>query len=280
MQRAPISDPICPPKTYWDRSELACTHARATCGGWDGFSCDPTGATPADKERAARNEFARIDGEARAVCPEDDEAKQVYSGNAKEVFGAVDAAFGRAEQLGQRLADLREAQQTPWWNVATYARAGSLYDCIWNSLKSATPPSLAPQQQALVVKLTTIAVPLSAPLSSPGQIGAAQQIQQQINDVRQQIIAKWHEAQDRYLARLETRMVPDYVSAALLARRYALEGFDFTRANRRLPVVASVLGDEKMVLLLKDLADPTDPENDESKRRRIGYRAGAFGVVP
>jgi hypothetical protein len=108
----------------------------------------------------------------------------------------------------------------------------------------------------------------------------AQQVQQQIDDVRQLFLAKWHEAQDKYLNVLAARMVPSYVTAALLARRYAFEGFDLTRASRRLPVVTSVLGDEKMVLLLKDLADPTDPETDESKRRRIAYRAGAFGVGP
>jgi hypothetical protein len=120
----------------------------ATCGGWNGLTCDASSASPPEKERAARIEFAILDAEARTVCPEDDEAKQVYSGNAKDVFDAVAAALRRAEQLDQRLADLRAAQQTPWWDVATYARAGSLYDCVWNSLKHATPPSLTPQQQA------------------------------------------------------------------------------------------------------------------------------------
>jgi hypothetical protein len=47
----------------------------------------------------------------------------------------------------------------PWWDVATYARAGSLYDCVWNSLKRTTPPSLTPQQQLRLGKLLKIAEP-------------------------------------------------------------------------------------------------------------------------
>ncbi len=275
LERAPISDPIRPPESYWDRYQLACTHARATCGGWDGFSCDPTGAAPPDKEHAARSEFARIDAEARAVCPEDDEAKQVYSGNAKEVIGAVDAALRGTEKLSKRLADLREVHQTAAWEVATFAREGSLYDCIWNSLKAAPPPPpplISSQQQALLNRLTTIAGQLNG--------GGQQLVQAQVNATRQQIMAKWQEAKDKYLDVLETKMVRQYVTAAFLARRYALDGFSFTRAHARLPVVASILGDEKMARLLADVIDPTDPEPDPTKRRRVAYRPGVFGVAP
>ena len=85
----------------------------------------------------------------------------------------------------------------------------------------------------------------------------------QIWDTKKEV-AEWRELQEGYLDRIESRMVRDYVLAALLARRYAFEGFDLTRASQRLP---------------KDLADPTAPETDATRGRRLAYRAGAFNVA-
>jgi hypothetical protein len=109
--------------------------------------------------------------------------------------------------LPQRL----EGLQSPELAIILLARVGSLYDCIWNSLRQTTPQYFTAQQQALLARLNGVAAQLS---------------------------------------------------------------------GERLPVVASILGDEKMLLLLKDFADPTDPETDESRRRHIAYRAGAFRVGP
>jgi hypothetical protein len=50
---------------------------------------------PPEREHAAVKEFAAIDGEAKTVCPEDDETSPGYSGNAREGAKAVDAALGR-----------------------------------------------------------------------------------------------------------------------------------------------------------------------------------------
>jgi ferritin-like metal-binding protein YciE len=73
---------------------------------------------------------------------------------------------------------------------------------------------------------------------------------------------------------LTHRMVPRYVTAALLARRYAFEGFDFTRARRRLPIVARELGKEEMTRILQDTTDPTATTANAS--RHIEYVDGAF----
>ena len=264
-EQIPKPGQVCPVDTYWD--SLGCAHPRATCGGWDGASCDAAAPLPLESERAAVEEFAAIDAEANRVCPEDAETGQVYSGHVGEVANAVDAALGRTEQIRQRLARLSEAQQSPRWKVATLARVGSLYDCIWSSLRKAAPGYFTPQQRALLLKLNAIEAQLTA---AAGQTPQGPQLQTQF--VRAQQLG--------WLAKLEAKMVRSYVTAALLARRYGLEGFDFTRASERLPIIASILGDEAMSRLLGDMADPTDPEPDPVKRRRLVYAVGAFGIAP
>jgi hypothetical protein len=271
-EAAIVSRTLCAPETDWDG--LACVHVRATCGGWDGLSCDHSKAPTPQEEHAAISEFVRSGDEALAVCPEGDEASQVYSGDVREIFEEVDTALRHAEQLGQRLAQL--TQGTPQWEVAALARVGSLYDCIWNSLRRTSPPQLNSQQQTLLARLGR----LTMQLRGRGQGPEAQQIQAQIADVRRLAEGRWLEERDRYLALIEPKMVSTYVSATLLARRYALEGFTLTRACARLPVIASILGDERMALLLEDTADPTDPEPDAKKRRRVSYGAGVFCILP
>jgi hypothetical protein len=268
------ADPPCPTETHWDG--IACAHARATCGGWDGVACEPIGTTSRKEEHAAESELARIDDEARLICPENDEARQVYSGDVIDVCRAIDVAIDRADTIGARLEQLRKARGGAGWEVATHARLGSLYDCIWNSTKRATPALFTPQQQALIAKLSAIA----QSRNNAGQLMNAQQLQRAIAAMQQQVEDKWRTTRDRYISTLETKMVNSYVTAALLAHRYGLEGFELTRASQRLPVVASILGDESMTRLVADVEDPTDPEPDATKRRHVVYVAGAFGAGP
>jgi hypothetical protein len=263
-------DRPCPTETHWDG--IACARARATCGGWDGVTCEPGDTTLPKEERAAKSEFGRIDDEARGICPETDESLQVYSGTVIDVCRAIDVAIDRADTIGAHLEQLRKRRQAPRWDVVTYARLGSLYDCIWNSTKGATPALFTPQQQALLAKLSTVA---------QGMNNAGQALfQRSVADTRQQVEDKWRITRDQYLSTLGTKMLKSYVTAALLARRYGLEGFELTRASQRLPVVASILGDEAMSRLLADVDDPTDPEPDATKRRQVVYAAGAFGAGP
>ena len=275
-QAATTSNPVapstvdCPEETHWDG--LVCAHARATCGGWDGFSCAGADAATSAEERAAREEFAAIDDEARTMCPEDDESKQVYSGSAPDIVKMLDATFGRADKLRARLERLSAARQTPSWTVATSARIGSIYDCIWNSLRQTTPAYFTPQQQALLVKLGNVATSLNCLL----QPCTANTIQPQIDNLRQTVIHKWEETREKYVAVLEARFVHSYVTAAVVARRYALEGYAFTRASRRLPIVAGILGDETMALIVDAMVDPTDPAG----QRHLLFVAHAFDAAP
>jgi hypothetical protein len=260
--------PACPEHTFW--TGLSCAHARVTCGGWDGISCDSHRAGLSREERAAAAEYLSIDADARTVCPEDDESKQVYVGHAGEVVQAVAAALGKADAVDTRLAALRELHPTPEWEVATLARAGSVYDCIWSSLRASSPQLFSPKTQVLLQKLQ-------------GMVAAAQPqqaslLQQQIQDVRTAVENKWRYPRDRYLDVLAAKLVPRYVRATVLARRHAMEGFGLLRASWRLPVVASVIGDDAMTEMVDAMPDPTAPEG--TKGRALHYVPGLLGVVP
>jgi hypothetical protein len=251
----------CPPETAWDG--IACAHARATCGAWDGTSCEPEAVEPR-KEHALRENFSRIDADARAICSE--EAAEVYTGSAGDVLKAADAAMARAVAIDSRLEELRDRADSPDWSVATLSRAGSLYDCIWSSFAGATPSLFTPQQQAKLNQLQ--ALQQSSPISA---------LQQALDDTAKQVQEKWLESRDKYIDWITRKMVVRYATAALLARRYATEGFSLTRACERLPFVATTLGPDRMAGILATVPDPTDPMNLPESHRHVLYFDGAFG---
>jgi hypothetical protein len=251
---------------------MACAHVRVTCGGWDGVSCD--GRTGGSAEgRAALAEYLRIDAEARTICPETDETRQVYQGAIRDVIRAVDDALGRADALDHRLSQLRNEHATPGWKVATLARAGSVYDCIWTSLRQASPTLFTPKQQALLQKLQQLSLQLSPATSLPP---SAQPLTPAVADTITAVREKWQSTRSQLLSLLADKLVPRYVGAAVIARRFALDELDFARTFQRLPVVAATLGDETMSRIVGAMADPTDPQSEGTEPRHLHYVAGAF----
>jgi hypothetical protein len=226
-----------------------------------------------EKERVAESELAAIDAEAKTVCQECAWLGPVYWGNVVDVTRAVDADLGRAHWLGQRLTQLRDSLPTPRWQIVTFARAGALWDCIWSRLRDANPAYFSPAQEALMVRLNQLAVRLNA--AGTSSLGPSPN-PSTTSDPKDQVRAKWRATKDKYLDVLESKMVPAYVTATLLARRYALGGLEVSRANDRLRGIASTLGDDKMRLFLANMVDPTDPEEG----RRLVYVPGAFSVAP
>ena len=83
--------PACPEDTYW--TGLSCAHARVTCGGWDGTSCNGQRVGLTAEDGAAVAEYLSIDADARTISPEQDESAQSYGGHVGEVIHAVDAAI-------------------------------------------------------------------------------------------------------------------------------------------------------------------------------------------
>jgi hypothetical protein len=224
-------------------------------------SCGPHPST-SRTEQAAEAEFARIDNDARGICPEDYERLQVYVGTVSDVTKAADGALGRANDIARRLDEFLETERTAAWTVRTLARKGLLYDCIWNCFRNATPGVFTPDQQA-VLNTSSMSPPIPA---TPGQVDVVQKL---IDDAKEQVLEKWRLTRDQYLEALGAKTLQSYVIAALFARRYAIEGFDLTRARKRLTIVSWTLGEPVARRLLSQVADPTDPA-PESDRRSLG----------
>jgi len=225
------------------------------------MACPVNPSRPPRPSRSATERiFERIDTDARAICPENDESKQYYAGLVWEIERTLEAAMRRADEVDRRLEHLRQSRTTPQWEVTRFARAGSVYDCLWNSLRSSTPIFLDPRQIALFTRLQRIATRLAA----AGSPGAAAQFTAQMQSTQQQWKDQWSTTRDSYLAVLVEKTIRAYVTAAVLARRYALGGFTFTRAAERLPVVSSLLGEETMSRIVRSMVDPTDPARDRT----------------
>jgi hypothetical protein len=224
-------------------------------------------ASPGKAEREAEAQFASIDRDARAVCDEGDPS--VFVGSVSELVKATDSAIAEADRIDRRLETLRDSRPKPRWKVATMARAGSLYDCIRGRVARATPGYFTAKQQALLNKLNKLQAQIQA-------VAPNAALQAQIQTAGQTAANKWASTRELYLKHLAQRMIPRYVTAALLARRYALEGFDLTRARWRLPVVAREVGPETMTQVLRDVCDPTASEATGPDCRHVEYLVGAF----
>jgi hypothetical protein len=215
---------------------------------------------------------------------EPDAAEPAYSGIASDILTAADDALLHAKEIERRLENLAAKRGTAGWQILTLARSGHLYDCVWTRLRNANPTGyFTPKQQALLNKLantiqglTAASGPMVPPAPYQPSYSGTTQIQAQASNIIQVVHDKWTETVAKYLSSVETRMVSSYVTADLLARRYALDGPDAHHARERLAVIAATLGDETMGKLVEDVVDPTDPEPDRAPRRHVRYTPGMF----
>jgi hypothetical protein len=260
------TSPTCPADAWWDG--FVCRHAPATCGGWNGLFCESSSPSSLAVERPIEQEFDRIDADARTVCPESDETRQVYSGNVHDILTAAETALQRTEDIEERLDRVIDGRRTPRWTIQSLASEGRLYECIWNSMRLANPTFFTTQQLATLAKLQTISGgrPANTQTRIPG---------------RTPPVPQWpFLARRTYLAKIAQKMVGSYVAAELLARRHALGGIGVTRCRERLGIIASILGDDAMSALVAEVPDPTDPHQDPNLRRHARYVAGMFAGTP
>ena len=162
---------------------------------------------------------------------------------------------------------LREANATPAWRVSTTARAGSIYDCIRSSFLKAAPSSyLTPAQVSQLAKVHGLAGKTAANTQALLQAttGAVQE--------------KWKSTRGQYLTFLTRMTIERYVTAEVLAHRFALEGFGFTRAAARLPDLIAEMDEPSARALVESIADPTDPRAEAGLAAPsfLHYVSGAF----
>jgi hypothetical protein len=104
-------------------------------------------------------------------------------------------------------------------------------------------------------------------LSNGNSAVVAEQIASTVAQVRK----KWADTLRQYSKLLAERMVQRYVGAAVLARRFALEGFAFTRAAVRLPIASATLGPATMRSIVESMEDSTEPQVEGTEHRHLHY---------
>jgi len=239
--------PQCPDGTWWDG--FACAHAPATCGGWDGSSCARASTSaPEAVETAAERELAAIDDDARRICPEDDGNLRPYRGTLATATDEARVALTLAAGVDARLERLSSSARSPQWTALGAARAGSIYDCIWTTLR-----------RAMMTHATHLDETTGASARSAPNYGTADWAVRLMDPT-------WREVLDRYAGQAAGKMLTDYVTVDLLARRFAFGGGQIAQARERLPKVAAAIGEARVHELLKGFVDPTAPAPDPKQR--------------
>jgi LPS O-antigen subunit length determinant protein (WzzB/FepE family) len=128
------------------------------------------------------------------------------------------------------------------------------------------PKYFTPDQQAKLDKLAKIVDQLNA----ANQSSKADEVQQAIDDTKDQVRSKWRSTKDQYLEVCNQKLVGRYVTAALIARKYNVKDPTVQNAVSRLAFFTDYLGDDKMKGYVENTPDPLDASN------KLVYRNGEF----
>ncbi|MGO9834248.1 MAG: tetratricopeptide repeat protein [Polyangiaceae bacterium] len=243
------------------------TWFKTTIADWEYFKLHPVTTSAGGKQSqiaASDAPYSDYGGEADFTLVDEDvrgafdyaTGHHHYAGNVKDVAAAVDKDLGEAEKKWRPLLEHVSTQYGSFeWAAAATARVGTLYDSIRTGLDLVVPKYFTPQQEALLNKLQKIV----QQLQDAGQNDKADQVQQQIDDTRDQVRAKWREAKDKYMDVCNQKMIREYVMAALIARKYNAKNSTVQNAVSRLAYFTDYLGDDKMKPYVEAVQDPLSP---------------------
>jgi hypothetical protein len=254
------------------------TWLKTAVGDWEYFKAHPV-STMANGKQAqimasdapfsdygAEADFTLLDEEVRANF-DYATGHHHYTGNVVDVTKEVDKDLGEAEKTWRpRLEHVAIQYGSFEWAAAATARIGSLYDSIRTGLDLVVPKYFTPQQEVLLNKLQKVA----DQLRNAHQDDKADQVEQQINDTKDAVRAKWRQAKDQYVEVCNQKAVGKYVTAALTARKYNVRNSTVTSAIARLAFFTDYLGDDKMKGYVEATPDPLDPST------RLVYVNGEF----
>jgi tetratricopeptide (TPR) repeat protein len=269
----------------------ATTWFKTTIADWEYFNAHPLTTTAASgkQSRMAAGDapYSDYGGEADFTLVDEQVRSKFdyatghhhYAGLVVDVTKQVDRDLGEAEKIWRpQLEHVATRYGSFEWAAAATARIGSLYDSIRTGLDLVIPKYFTPQQDALLNKLQKVADQLSA----AGQSGKADQVQQQIDDTKDQVRTRWRETKDRYLEVCNQKMVAKYVTAALIARKYNVKNAAVQNAVARLAFLSDYLGDDKMRGYVESTADPLDPAGKlaYSNGEFLQWRSGVVSTPP
>ena len=251
---------------------------KTTIADWEYFKAHPASATGGGKssqitandapysDYGGEADFTLLDEEVKAGF-DYASGHHHYSGNAPDIVKLLDKDLGEADKTWRPKLEHVAIQYGSFeWAAAATARIGSLYDSIRTGLDLVVPKYLTPQQEALLDKLQKIA----DQLRKAGQDAKADDIEQQINDTKDQVRSKWRSTKDQYMEVCTDHAVGRYTTAALTARKYNVKTPAVTSAIARLAYFTDYLGDDKMKGYVERTPDPLNPTS------RLVYVNGEF----
>jgi tetratricopeptide (TPR) repeat protein len=264
---------------------------KTTIADWEYFKSHPLNTTTPDGKasqiQASDPPYADYGGEADFALVDEQvhttfdysTGHHHYAGNVQEVIKAVDKDLGDAEKTWRpQLEQVATRYGSFEWAAAATARIGTLYDSIRTGLDLVVPKYFTPQQEALLNKLQKIADQLNA----AGQSDKADQVQQQIDDTKDQVRSKWRSTKDQYLEVCNQKMVGKYVTAALIARKYNVKDAAVQNAVARLAFFSDYLGDDKMKAYVQQTPDPLSPGSNlvYVNGEFLQWRSGVVSTPP
>jgi tetratricopeptide (TPR) repeat protein len=255
------------------------TWFKTTIGDWEFFKSHPQTTTGADgkpvQTQATDAPYSDYGAEADFTLQDEDIHEKFdyatnhhhYAGIVQDIISAVDKDLGEAEKTWRPpLEHVATLYGSFEWAAAATARIGSLYDSIRTGLDLVVPKYFNPKQQALIDKLQKIV----DQLNNAGQTDKADQVQQQIDDTRDQVRGKWRETKDKYMELCNQKMVSRYVTAALIARKYNAKNAAVQAGVSRLAYFTDFMGDDKMKPYVENTPDPLEPSS------KLVYVPGEF----
>jgi hypothetical protein len=251
---------------------------KTTISDWEYFKSHPTTTSSGGKQsQVTANDapYSDYGGEADFTLVDEQVRSEFdystghhkYSGAVQDVIKEVDKDLGEAEKKWRPPLEHVATQYGSFeWAAAATARIGSLYDSIRTGLDLVVPKYFTPKQQALLDKLQKVVNQLQA----AGQNDKADQVQQQIDDTKDQVKAKWRATKDQYMEVCNQKMVSRYVTSALIARKYNAKNSTVQNAVSRLAYFTDYLGDDKMKPYVESTPDPLEPNS------KLAYVPGQF----
>lgn len=250
------------------------TWFRTTTTAWDYFAKNPFESTgpqgkvvvratdPPYDGFGAEADYTLVDEEIAADFDpkfKGDPKNLRYKGTVVEVKKQYDADFELVEKKYQpKLDEIIRKYQSKEWTPGAMARTGTLYDKLRTEFELVVPVYFDAKAQALLDKLRQL-----------GKDEDADKIEDEVRD-------RWRKIKDEYLERSTRRMISRYTQSAIFARKNNVRNEAVRHAIARLAFFTDYLKDDVMKKYVEEVPDPTDPEPDITKRRKVQYTPGMF----